>query len=90
MTNANPMPLLASNATAIFKLKQQFPELSNKQFMSCLAYSIGMDASDIASFSGNTYEAVKKQLQRSKISLNLDKLESIRSIFIMRMLWVLL
>jgi hypothetical protein len=84
------MPLLTSNATAIFKLKQQFPELSNKQFMSCLAYSIGMDANDIACISGNTYEAVKKQMQRSKIALNLDRLENIRAIFIMRTLWVLL
>lgn len=84
--------LVAANITVngMVRLKVMFPELTTQQFSTCSLYALGLDAQSIATNSGLSCEAVKKRLQRSKDSLNLDDLKSLRSLFIMRSLWCLL
>lgn len=84
--------LVAANTTVtgMIRLKVMFPELTTQQFSTCSMYALGIDVEDIAASTKASTEAVKKRLQRSKESLNLDDLKSLRSLFIMRTLWLML
>lgn len=90
MTVADPTVLNMRKASAMMTLKQFFPELTEKQFIASAAYAMGLSLSNISAMNGCSFETTKKQLQRSKAALNLDTLETMRGVFVMRTLWSLL
>ena len=67
-------------------LRNVFPELSDKQFQVGMYYALGLTSHHISMLTDIRYEAIKKNLQRCKEALDLDHLELIRSIFLVRLL----
>lgn len=87
MTNTSPTVTDMRMASAMLNLKQFFPELTEKQFHVAATYAMGRSVSRTSSINNRNYEATKKMLQRCKEALNVDSIESIRTIFIFRTLW---
>ncbi|MCF1165451.1 hypothetical protein [Yersinia pseudotuberculosis] len=77
-------------SNAMMALKIEFPELTVKQFVACTAYALTGNINQICAITGASAEATKKQLQRSKEALELETLESLRSVFLMRTLFTVL
>ncbi|ENG8827706.1 sigma-70 family RNA polymerase sigma factor [Salmonella enterica] len=75
-----------SHLNRLAQIKGLFPELTEKQFRLTMNWAMGMTLEDIASEFGSTAEAVKKTLQRSKSRIGADRLDTLRSIFLCRVL----
>lgn len=75
----------------LIQIKSLFPELTEKQFIVTFYWAIGTELFDIAREQSCSVEAVKKTLQRSKGALGVERLESVRSVFLCRImadLWI--
>ncbi len=79
-----------SRANAMMALKTEFPELTAKQFIASATYALTGNVNQICAITGASAEATKKQLQRSREALELESLESLRSVFLMRTLFTVL
>lgn len=79
-----------NKANSLMTLKEYFPELTDKQFHVCASYSLGINIHIISSINNRSIEATKKLLLRSRNSLNINSIEDIRGVFIMRLFWRLL
>ncbi|HHH2006446.1 TPA: hypothetical protein ACPZF7_004217 [Yersinia enterocolitica] len=90
MAALNPTVFNLRNANAMVMLKQSFPELTAKQFVTSAAYALTGNISQICAITGVSVDASKKQLQRSREALELETLESLRSVFLMRTLFTVL
>lgn len=82
--------MLNMHVNAMVMLKQTFPELTPKQFVACTAYALAGNIHHICAITGASVDATKKQLQRSREALELESLESLRSVFLMRTLFTVL
>lgn len=70
----------------LLKLKSLFPELDSKQFKILLLWSYGIKTDLIASQEECSRANIKRILQTIKSSLQQEKLENVKQIFLIRIL----
>lgn len=73
-----------TQANGLAKLKSLFPELTEKQFLLTLRWVLGADLVDLSIDNESSIDGVKKVLQRSKIALGVERLDSVRPLFLSR------
>lgn len=68
-------------------MKELFPELTEKQFTLSLSlsWSWGHNINNLALEHGCSPEAIRKNLYRSKVALELDSLDALRSTILLRL-----
>lgn len=74
----------STHVRGLAQMKGLFPELTEKQFMLTMRWALGADLVDLSMDNDSSVEAVKKTLQRSKAALGVERLETVRSLFLSR------
>lgn len=74
------------NEGLLFNYQQLFPELTPWQLEIIVLYSSGFNQNEIARIKNISKQAVSKALNEGKKRYHLEKVESIRSVFIARRL----
>lgn len=69
------------NLEAFWKLRLMFPELTESQFQVLMYYAFGSDSESIADILKCSKNAVKLSLRKIKENMNLERLDSVRTIY---------
>ncbi|MFG6655658.1 hypothetical protein ACG0Z5_14455 [Scandinavium sp. M-37] len=77
------------NSSSLSNIHKIFPELTTWQLEIIILYSSGLSQSEIAKLKKISKQAVSKALNESKKRYRLEKVESIRYVFIARRLSVI-
>lgn len=74
----------------LWKPRLMFPELTDLEFQNLMHYSYGTSVDCIADIMKCSTSAVKQSLQRTRIKLNIEKLDSLRGVYNARILTALI
>lgn len=69
------------NMSGILNLRRIFPELTDAEFLVLMHYAHGTSVDCIADIMKSSVAAIKQTLQRTRIKLMLEKLESARGLY---------